>query len=108
MRGHPGKPHHRRNRHRQLSFQEGATLRERTELSIDTVVFATDFSPCSENAGRYAHLPAQYFVEHIREFNVDLLVIGVRNSSHLDLEMRISDAFHLVVESSCPVLTIRG
>jgi nucleotide-binding universal stress UspA family protein len=50
----------------------------------------------------------QRIVEHIREFNIDLLVIGVRNSSHLDLEMRISDAFHLVVESSCPVLTIRG
>lgn len=44
--------------------------------------------------------------EHIREHEVDLLVIGVRKSSHLDLEMRTSDAFHLVVESPCPVLTI--
>ncbi len=47
-------------------------------------------------------------LEHIREFGVDLLVIGVRHSSHLDLEMRISHAFRLVVESPCPVLTIRG
>jgi nucleotide-binding universal stress UspA family protein len=44
--------------------------------------------------------------EHIREYGDDLLVIGVRKSSHLDLEMRASDAFRLVVESSCPVLTV--
>ena len=50
----------------------------------------------------------QRILEHIREFGVDLLVIGVRNSSHLDLEIRISNAFRLVVESPCPVLTIRG
>jgi nucleotide-binding universal stress UspA family protein len=47
-------------------------------------------------------------LEHIREYGVDLLVIGVRNSSHLDLEIRTSNAFGLVVESTCPVLTIRG
>lgn len=47
-------------------------------------------------------------LEHIRDYGVDLLVIGVRNSSHLDLEIRTSDAFGLVVESTCPVLTIRG
>jgi nucleotide-binding universal stress UspA family protein len=44
--------------------------------------------------------------EHIRQYSVDLLVIGVRKSSHLDLEMRTSDAFGLVAASRCPVLTI--
>ena len=34
---------------------------ERLEVNIDTVVFATDFSSSSENAGRYAHLLARYF-----------------------------------------------
>jgi nucleotide-binding universal stress UspA family protein len=46
--------------------------------------------------------------EHIRDYQIDLLVIGVRKSSHLDIEMRASDAFRLVVESPCPVLTILG
>jgi len=46
--------------------------------------------------------------EHIKEFSIDLLVIGVRKSSHLDLEIRTSNAFRLVVESPCPVLTIRS
>lgn len=44
--------------------------------------------------------------EHIRDYHIDLLVIGVRKSSHLDIEMRASDAFRLVVQSPCPVLTI--
>ncbi len=47
-------------------------------------------------------------LQHIQKHGIDLLVIGVRNSSHLDLEIRISNAFSLVVESPCPVLTIRG
>jgi nucleotide-binding universal stress UspA family protein len=46
--------------------------------------------------------------EHIQQHNIDLLVIGVRNSAHLEFEIRASDAFRLVVESPCPVLTIRG
>ena len=46
--------------------------------------------------------------EHIQQHNIDLLVIGVRHSSHLDIEIRTSNAFRLVIESPCPVLTIRG
>jgi nucleotide-binding universal stress UspA family protein len=44
--------------------------------------------------------------EHIQQHQIDLLVIGVRKSSHLDIEMRTSEAFGLVIESPCPVLTI--
>ncbi len=47
-------------------------------------------------------------LQHIEKYGIDLLVIGVRKSSHLDLEIRTSNAFGLVVESLCPVLTIRG
>lgn len=46
--------------------------------------------------------------EHIQQHDIDLLVIGIRKSSHLDLEMRTSLAFQLVIESACPVLTIRA
>lgn len=46
--------------------------------------------------------------EHIKQHNNDLLVIGMRKSSHLDLIIRTSPAFQLVVESPCPVLTIRS
>lgn len=44
--------------------------------------------------------------DHIQQYSIDLLVIGVRKSSHLDLEMRTSDAFGLIAAARCPVLTI--
>jgi len=50
----------------------------------------------------------QRIEEHIRQHDIDLLVIGVRKSSFLDIEIRTSNAFELVIESRCPVLTIRG
>jgi nucleotide-binding universal stress UspA family protein len=46
--------------------------------------------------------------EHIRQHEVDLLVIGMRKSSHLEVVIRTSPAFQLVIDSPCPVLTIRG
>ncbi len=45
---------------------------------------------------------------HIRENNVDLLVLGIRRTSHLGLEMRTSGAFRLIADAPCPVLTITG
>ena len=46
--------------------------------------------------------------EHIRERSIDLLVIGIRKTSHLGLEMRTSGAFRIIVESPCPVITVAG
>jgi nucleotide-binding universal stress UspA family protein len=46
-------------------------------------------------------------LEHIRERSIDLLVLGIRKSSHLGMEMRTSRAFQIIVEAECPVLTIR-
>jgi len=45
--------------------------------------------------------------EHIREHSIDLLVLGIRKSSHLSLEMRTSRAFQIIVDAECPVLTIQ-
>lgn len=47
-------------------------------------------------------------LEHIRERSVDLLVLGIRKSSHLGIETRTSRAFQLIVHAACPVLTIVG
>lgn len=46
-------------------------------------------------------------IEHIRERSIDLLVLGIRRTSHLSMEMRTSGAFRLIVDAECPVLTIR-
>jgi nucleotide-binding universal stress UspA family protein len=45
-------------------------------------------------------------LDHIRENNVDLLVLGIRKAAHLSIEMRTSGAFRLIADAPCPVLTI--
>jgi len=50
----------------------------------------------------------QQILDHIRERGVDLLVLGIRKTSHLGLQMRTSGAFQLIVDAPCPVLTITG
>jgi nucleotide-binding universal stress UspA family protein len=47
-------------------------------------------------------------LEHIRERSIDLLVLGIRKSSHISMEMRTSGAFRIIVDAPCPVLTIRS
>ena len=46
-------------------------------------------------------------LEHIRVRSIDLLVLGIRKTSHLSMEMRTSGAFRIIVDAECPVLTIR-
>jgi len=46
-------------------------------------------------------------LEHIKNRSIDLLVLGIRKTSHLGLEMRTSGAFRLIVDAPCPVLTLR-
>ena len=46
-------------------------------------------------------------LEHIRDRSIDLLVLGIRTTSHLGMEMRTSAAFRIIVGAECPVLTIR-
>ena len=47
-------------------------------------------------------------LEHIREHSIDLLVLGIRKTSHLSMEMRTSGAFRIILDAACPVLTIRN
>lgn len=46
-------------------------------------------------------------IEHIRDRSNDLLVLSIRNASHLRMEMRTSGVFQIIVDAECPVLTIR-
>ena len=45
-------------------------------------------------------------LRHIKDHAIDLLVLGIRKTSHLGVETRISRAFQLIVDATCPVLTI--
>ena len=50
-----------------------------------------------------AHDP---ILRHIREHSIDLLVLGVHKTAHLRTDVRLSVAFPLILDASCPVLTI--
>ena len=47
-------------------------------------------------------------LEHIKDRSIDLLVLGIRKTSHISMEMRTSGAFRIIVDAPCPVLTIRS
>jgi len=47
-------------------------------------------------------------LEHIEERSIELLVLGIRKTSHISMEMRTSGAFRIIVDAPCPVLTVRS
>ena len=84
-----------------------ADLQKRFYAALDRVVpgQAREFTDARTfiEAGE-AH---ECILKHIRERNIDLLVLGIRKSSHLSMEMRTSSAFRLIADAACPVLTVR-
>lgn len=47
-------------------------------------------------------------LQHIKDHDVDLLVLGIQKASHLGIASRNSHAFRLILHAICPVLTIAG
>ena len=45
---------------------------------------------------------------HLEKDAIDLLVLGIRKTPFLSLEMRTSGAFRLIANAPCPVLTVMG
>jgi nucleotide-binding universal stress UspA family protein len=83
-------------------------IRNRFYRALDNVVpdQAKDF--CNPRAFVDVGNAHRQILENIRERSVDLLVLGIRKSSHLGIETRTSRAFELIVHATCPVLTIVG
>jgi nucleotide-binding universal stress UspA family protein len=46
-------------------------------------------------------------IEYIKANSIDLLVLSIRRTSHLRMEMRTSMVFQIIADAECPVLTIR-
>jgi nucleotide-binding universal stress UspA family protein len=83
-------------------------IRNRFYRALDDVVPEQEKEFCNPRSfvevGRAHH----QILEHIRERSIELLVLGIRKSSHLRIETRISGAFQLIADAPCPVLTIVG
>jgi nucleotide-binding universal stress UspA family protein len=83
-------------------------IRKRFYSALDAVVpeEAKEFcDPRTFVAVGDAH---EQILQHIKERSTDLLVLGIRKTSHLGMETRTSGAFQLIVDSRCPVLTVTG
>ena len=50
--------------------------------------------------------PQEEILRHIKERDIDLLVIGLRRNLHLGMKNRTSGVFPIIVASKCPVLTV--
>ena len=83
-------------------------LSERFYKSLDKVVPRQASEFCDPRTFVEIGKAHEKILDHIRDRSIDLLVLGIRKTSHLGLEMRTSGAFQLIVDAQCPVLTVTG
>lgn len=50
--------------------------------------------------------PGEQILLHIEERRIDLVVLGLRRSSHLGMQNRTSGVFAIIVDAPCPVVTV--
>ena len=73
---------------------------------------STDGLKCTVNYMVAVHYPAEGIVNIAKEHNVDLIVMGVResgrNAAYVAAHMPWAVAYEVVCNAECPVLTVRG
>lgn len=85
-----------------------AELEELYKHALDQLVPQRVSEFCSPHTYVKTGRAYDRIIDHITENNIDLLVLGIRKTSHLGLEMRTSGAFRLIAHAACPVLTVTG
>jgi nucleotide-binding universal stress UspA family protein len=50
--------------------------------------------------------PQSEILKHIDDHEIDLLIMGLRRNAHLGMQNRTFGAFPIIVEASCPVITV--
>jgi nucleotide-binding universal stress UspA family protein len=83
-------------------------LQSRFYNALDEVVPPQAMEFCDPRTYVAVGSAHEQILEHIRERSIDLLVLGIRKTSHISMEMRTSGAFRIIVDAACPVLTIRS
>ena len=85
-----------------------ADLQTRFFSALDALVPQSAKEFCDPRTYVAVGVAHDKILEHIRERAIELLVLGIRRTSHISLEMRTSGAFRIIVDAPCPVLTIRS
>jgi nucleotide-binding universal stress UspA family protein len=50
--------------------------------------------------------PNTEILNHVNEREIDLLILGLRRNTHLDMQNRTSGTFPIIVRAKCPVITV--
>jgi len=82
-------------------------LQNRFYSALDSLIPQKAKEFCNPRTFVAAGCAHDRILEHIRERSIDLLVLGIRKTTHLNMEMRTSGIFRIIVDAECPVLTIR-
>jgi len=85
-----------------------ADLQTRFFSALDALVPQSAKEFCDPRTYVAVGVAHDKILEHIRERAIELLVLGIRRTSHISMEMRTSGAFRIIVDAPCPVLTIRS
>jgi nucleotide-binding universal stress UspA family protein len=83
-------------------------IRRRFYSALDAVVPEQAKEFCNARTFVEVGNAHEQILNHIKERSIDLLILGIKKTSHLGMETRTSGAFQLVVDAECPVLTVTG
>jgi nucleotide-binding universal stress UspA family protein len=90
-------------------------LKHPEDLKSIKAEFYSEFGAIAPTSARLSRAPESIIevgdahkeiLRHIQEFSVDLLVLGIRRTTHVWMESARSGVFGIVAHAPCPVLTI--
>jgi nucleotide-binding universal stress UspA family protein len=81
-------------------------LQEHFYNALDLVVPQSARKLCEPRTFVSVGNPQSEILKHIDDHEIDLLIMGLRRNAHLGMQNRTSGAFPIIVEASCPVITV--
>jgi nucleotide-binding universal stress UspA family protein len=81
-------------------------LQEHFYNALDLVVPQSAKKLCEPRTFVSVGNPQLEILKHIDDHEIDLLIIGLRRNAQLGMQNRTSGAFPIIVEASCPVITV--
>jgi nucleotide-binding universal stress UspA family protein len=81
-------------------------LQEHFYNALDLVVPQSARKLCEPRTFVSVGNPQSEILKHINDHEIDLLIMGLRRNAHLGMQNRTFGAFPIIVEASCPVITV--
>ena len=81
-------------------------IREHFYRAVETIMPQDVRQICDPHTFISIGRPHVEILKHIDERKIDLLILGLRKSTHFGSKRKTSGAFPIIVEARCPVLTV--